>query len=436
MQNEIKTSALGDLCEQVVDCPHSTPKWTKKGVVVLRSSNIKNGCLDLSSPSFTDELNYEYRSRRAKVQSGDLVITREAPMGEVCLISKDLKCCLGQRMVLLRPLLEKCDGKYLLYALQSKEVQHEIRSYDGTGSTVSNLRIPALKNLSIPTPPLPDQKVIAHILGTLDEKIELNRKNNQTYEGIAKGLFKSWFIDFDPVRAKAEGLSTRLPDEINELFPNKFENTELGEIPKGWEYVQLEDLVKYSGRGISPKYTDEVKYPVINQKCIRNSEIDFSLCKFTQYKKNMETKFLTKFDVLVNSMGVGTLGRVSLFVNFSKEILVDGCVTFVRGKTENHSLYLFQNLSLREEEIINLSTGSTGQTSLRKEAFMKLSILNPSDQLLELYTSFVGDLYIKKQKNRIQNNFLRSIRDSLLSKLISGELRIPDAEKMLEEVGI
>ena len=100
---EIKSIPLVDICDEVVDCPHSTPKWTNEGVFVLRNSNIKNGRLDLSNPSFTDELHYEDRSRRAKLQVGDLVITREAPMGEVCQIPENLKCCLGQRMVLLRP---------------------------------------------------------------------------------------------------------------------------------------------------------------------------------------------------------------------------------------------------------------------------------------------------------------------------------------------
>lgn len=176
MSSDVETTALAELCEQVIDCPHSTPVWMDAGVIVLRSSNIKNGRLDLSNPSYTDEYHYQERSKRAEVQAGDLVITREAPMGEVCLIPDDLKCCLGQRMVMLRPDHERCDGKYLLYALQSNRVQNEIRSHEGTGSTVSNLRIPILKSLPIPTPDLANQKSIAHILSTLDDKIELNRK--------------------------------------------------------------------------------------------------------------------------------------------------------------------------------------------------------------------------------------------------------------------
>lgn len=247
MSSDAATLPLYELCEAVIYCPHSTSVWMDHGVIVLRSSNIQNGRLDLGNPSFTDEYHYEERSKRAQIQAGDLVITREAPMGEVCLIPENLKCCLGQRMVMLRPNKSKSHNKYLLYALQSRQVQNQIKSHEGTGSTVSNLRIPVLKELSIPSPSIETQKAIAHILGTLDDKIELNRKTNETLEAMAKALFKSWFVDFDPVRAKAEGRPTGLPAEISDLFPDSFEDSELGEIPSGWEVQELGEISTISG---------------------------------------------------------------------------------------------------------------------------------------------------------------------------------------------
>ena len=115
-----------------------------------------------------------------------------------------------------------------MYALQSRRVQNQIKSHEGTGSTVSNLRIPVLKQLAIPTPSIETQKAIAHILSTLDEKIELNRKANETLEAMAKALFNSWFVDFDPVRAKAEGRPTGLPAEISDLFPDSLHAPPMG----------------------------------------------------------------------------------------------------------------------------------------------------------------------------------------------------------------
>ena len=212
----VSGAVLSELCEQIVDCSHSTHMWTDFGAIVLRSQNIRNGRIDLSAPSYTDDAHFQARTRRAVPTEGDLVITREAPMGEVCIYSTGTSVLFGQRMVLLRPNRAKVDSRYLLFALQSNSVRHENLCKRRTGSTVSNLRIPLLEALPIPTPSLLEQRAIAHILGTLDDKIELNLKMNETLETMARALFQSWFVDFDPVRAKAEGRDPGLPSSISE----------------------------------------------------------------------------------------------------------------------------------------------------------------------------------------------------------------------------
>jgi type I restriction enzyme, S subunit len=437
MSSDIETTALAELCEQVIDCPHSTPVWMDAGVIVLRSSNIKNGRLDLSNPSYTDEYHYQERSKRAEVQAGDLVITREAPMGEVCLIPDDLKCCLGQRMVMLRPDHERCDGKYLLYALQSNRVQNEIRSHEGTGSTVSNLRIPVLKSLPIPTPDLANQKAIAHILGTLDDKIELNRKTNETLEAMAKALFKSWFVDFDPVREKAEGRPTGLPAEISDLFPDSFEDSELGEIPSGWKCSPLADRAIYLSRGISPAYCEEGGVLVLNQKCVRDSRISFEKSRrHDTTRKQIIGREVRRFDALVNSTGVGTLGRVAMMPICQEEVVVDSHITVVRGGNEQESFFISSTLLNRQTEIEALGEGSTGQTELSRVVLGSVPIIFPSPQLIFAYFDFAFIIQDKIEKNDQASVALASARDALLPKLISGEIRIPDAEKMLEEVGV
>ena len=153
---------------KVIDCHHSTPVWTSSGVVVIRNQNIRAGKLDLTEPSYTDEKHYRERVRRALPAHPDLVITREAPMGQVCMISPELKCCLGQRMVLLRIRQEFANSLYVLYALQAEQVQRAIAIAGGTGSTVSNLRIPVLKSLPIPTPDRREQRAIAEALSDVD----------------------------------------------------------------------------------------------------------------------------------------------------------------------------------------------------------------------------------------------------------------------------
>jgi len=165
---EWEITEVGALCSAVLDCHHSTPVWTKSGVVVIRNQNIRNGKLDLSDASFTDEHHYSERTRRAVPTVGDLVITREAPMGLVCMIPNGLRCCLGQRMVLLRVDRDAADTQYLLYALMSETIQRAISVAGGTGSTVSNLRIPVLKGLRIAAPNGVEQRAIAAALSDVD----------------------------------------------------------------------------------------------------------------------------------------------------------------------------------------------------------------------------------------------------------------------------
>jgi len=175
--NEFKT--IKEVCDIVVDCPHFTPKWTSEGKIVIRNNNIKNGHIDLSNPSYTDEENFKKRIRRAIPRGGDIIITREAPMGEVGMIPENVECCLGQRMVLLRVNEKICDKHYFLYCLQSRYVQHQISWSEGTGTTVSNLRIPHLEEIKIPYIPIEKQRKVASVIQCIEEKIEVNKKLNK-----------------------------------------------------------------------------------------------------------------------------------------------------------------------------------------------------------------------------------------------------------------
>ena len=220
MSDNFKTDTLDSLCELIVDCPHSTPTWTTFGYVVIRNQNITDGVLDLSSPSYTDYSGYRDRTKRASPQENDIVITREAPMGRVCLIPKEPICCLGQRQVLLRADRNKISAEYLYWSLRSPFVQRQILINEGTGATVSNMRIPVLKALEIPRlASIEIENKKAKDLSNIQNKIQLNTQINQTLEQITQALFKSWFVDFDPVRAKVQALSDGLSLEQQSWQP-------------------------------------------------------------------------------------------------------------------------------------------------------------------------------------------------------------------------
>lgn len=170
-------SKLSDLCTDIIDCPHSTPIWKESGIRIIRNFNIRDGLLDFSSGYYVDQETYISRTRRAIPEEGDIVISREAPIGMAAIIPKGLKCCLGQRLVLLKVNKKKCDPYYLLMVLMSEFVQKQFKRADVTGSIVSNLCIPDLKNITIPLIE-EGQSSVAHIFKNINNVIILTNKIN------------------------------------------------------------------------------------------------------------------------------------------------------------------------------------------------------------------------------------------------------------------
>lgn len=387
---------IRELCSVVVDCPHSTPKWTANGKIVIRNNNIKHGRIDFSSPSYTDDEHFAQRIKRAKPQPGDIIITREAPIGDVGMIPENTECCLGQRMVLLRANQSVCDNFYLLYSLQSLYVQHQISWSEGTGTTVSNLRIPHLEQIQIPYLPLEQQAKISSVLRALEEKIENNRRLNDNLMQQAVTIFKSWFVEYSP-----------------------FDGIE----PKEWETVNLEKITSLISRGIAPKYSDNSDQIVINQKCIRNHMIDLSQAR-THTPKVINEKWLRFGDLLINSTGDGTLGRAAQVWFQPQNITVDSHVTVVRPAKENLIFYIGLWGVLHEREIESLHTGSTGQTELPKERVKALELHLPDNGTLDRFNTLIAPMAAAIVSKQNENNKLATLRDALLPKLMSGEIDV------------
>ena len=387
---------IRELCSVVVDCPHSTPKWTANGKIVIRNKNIKHGKIDFSSPSYTDDEHFAQRIKRAKPQPGDIIITREAPIGDVGMIPENTECCLGQRMVLLRANQSVCDNFYLLYSLQSLYVQHQISWSEGTGTTVSNLRIPHLEQIQIPYLPLEQQAKISSVLRALEEKIENNRRLNDNLMQQAVTIFKSWFVEYSP-----------------------FDGIE----PKEWETVNLEKITSLISRGIAPKYSDNSDQIVINQKCIRNHMIDLSQAR-THTPKVINEKWLRFGDLLINSTGDGTLGRAAQVWFQPPNITVDSHVTVVRPAKENLIFYIGLWGVLHEREIESLHTGSTGQTELPKERVKALELHLPDNGTLDRFNTLIAPMAAAIVSKQNENNKLATLRDALLPKLMSGEIDV------------
>jgi type I restriction enzyme S subunit len=426
MPGEWKSERLSALCEQIADCPHSTPLWTDSGALVLRSQNIRNGRLDLSAKSYTDEVHFEQRSRRARLRGGDLVITREAPMGEVCLIPDGLRCCLGQRMVMLRPDPKKCDSRFLLYSIQSRSVQDEIKVNEGTGSTVSNLRIPLLEALPIPHPPLAEQKAIAAVLGALDDKIELNRRMNATLEAMARALFQSWFVDFDPVRAKLDGRPPSVLDPATAaLFPAAFHDSPLGPIPHGWEVCPLSEKIQLLSGG-TPKTSEPTYWDGdIPWYSVRDapSETDVWVIHTDKHVTklgiaNSAAQIFPEKTTIISARG--TVGKLALT---AVPMAMNQSCYGVRGITGYGDYFTYYSLREATAQLQQRTHGTVFDT-ITTETFKTLDCIFPTPKIIAAFDKLVEPLLGQIRANLHQSRTLATLRDTLLPKLLSGTIDI------------
>jgi type I restriction enzyme S subunit len=243
---------------------------------------------------------------------------------------------------------------------------------------------------------------------------------------MARALFQSWFVDFDPVRAKLDGRKpTGIDPDVADLFPAAFQETEAGYIPKGWRICNLSTLTEYLSRGIGPSYVEEGGVCVLNQKCIRDHYVDYSKSRrHDSLKKPIIGRALKLHDLLVNSTGTGTLGRVAQLFELPETTIVDSHITIVRANQETDPFFLGINLTGRENEIEELGEGSTGQTELNRTRLGGLNIITPPLELQQAFGASIRPLVLQISENDKQSRTLATLRDTLLPKLLSGELSV------------
>lgn len=365
----MKTVALIELCYSVTDCPHSTPKWTNAGKTVIRNQNIRNGRLDISSVSYTTQEDYDKRIKRALPNAGDIIITREAPMGEVCMIPDNLECCLGQRMVLLKPNKDLVDNNYLLYALMSPYVQNQISWSEGTGTTVSNLRIPHLEKLQIPIVSLTEQRKIAKLLASLDKKIEVNKEINKNLEQQAQTIYHYMFVS----------------------------NTD-----SEWKQGHLSDLVvvKY---GKDHKKLGNGHFPCFGSGGIMRF-VDRPLYE-------QESVLIPRKGTLSNVMYVCE-PFWSVDTMFYTEMKVPNVAKFV---------YHF----VKSKDLDSLNAGSA-VPSMTTDTLNAMELTLPSAESLIKFDNLVAPMYCSIHQYKKQTEKLAQLRDTLLPKLMSGEIDVSD----------
>jgi len=305
---------------------------------------------------------------------------------------------------------EEADPQFLYYVFT--QLGQELESAGGGGSVYTNVSKFRFSDIEISLPrDIQQQRAIAHILGTLDDKIELNRQMNETLKAMARSIFKSWFVDFDPVHAKAEGHDPGLPKHIADFFPDSFEDSELGEIPEGWGVRELGSLLELAyGKALKEENRKPGQIPVFGS----NGQVGWHDEK------------------LAGGPGVilGRKGNPGVVTWVPTDFFAIDTTFYVVPKADCRSLY-FIFYALDIQNLASLGADSAVPGLNRNLAYMSKQIVPPSD-LLEFFDSRVKLFFQRIHEADSESSTLAALRNALLPKLISGELRVKDAERFVE----
>ena len=322
------------------------------------------------------------------------------------------------------------DARFLFYLLGTLKLNNWRA---GSGQPLLNQDILSRIPASAPEPA--EQRAIAHILGALDDKIALNRRMNETLEAMARALFKSWFVDFDPVRAKAEGRDTGMPQPLADLFPNSFEDSELGEIPQGWQVKAIGDLADVVG-GTTPS-TKEPAYWDGGRHAWATPKDLSGLSTFVLLDTERRIT-----DAGLSQVGSGLLPRGTVLLSSRApigylaiaEIPVAINQGFIAMTPKNGTSNLFMLLWARvaHEQIVSRANGSTF-LEISKANFRPIPVVAPPSDVMQQFDRLVRPIYERIVESVRESRTLAALRDTLLPKLISGELRVQNVEESLEE---
>jgi type I restriction enzyme, S subunit len=423
MSSEWISIPASEFCLSVRDGTHDSPKEVLSGGKnLVTSRHIKGGLLDLSTSYKISGSDYEEINKRSKVDQWDILFSMIGTVGEVLLVKEPPDFAI--KNVGLFKSKDETTGKWLYYYLQSPNAKEEIYM-SMRGSTQQYIPLGALRSFPIRHPQSTgEMREITNILATLDDKIELNRKTNETLEAMAKALFKSWFVDFDPVRAKAEGRPTGLPAEISDLFPDSFEDSELGEIPSGWRVEAVGDISSnFDSKRVPVSGNDREKrkggYPYYGATGI----VDW-----------IDDYLFDGIYLLIGEDGSVERGDGTAFSQYvSGKIWVNNhahVLTGAKSVSTEHIYLYFQFI-----QVAPYVTGAV-QLKISQGRLNSIPVVVAPPGINDCFSGLIRQLFDRRITVVTEISTLGSLRDALLPKLISGELRIPDIEKMLEEFGV
>ena len=399
---------LNDICELIVDCPHSTAYDEGTGYPLVRTPNIGRGRLIYSGMHRVCEEVYNKRNARAIPQTNDLIFAREATAGNVALIQEGEKVCLGQRTVLIRPNANLVNPAFLTYHLLAPEQQYKLLS-TANGATVAHVNMPTIRNLKLSLPPLATQHRIANILSRYDSLIENYQKQIKLLEEAAQRLYKEWFIDLH--------------------FPGHENTNIIDGVPEGWEKKKLSELFSFvRGKSYTSKELSDEGTIMVNLKNIQS---------FGGYKSDVEKHFIGTFkeeQTLMKGdliMGVTDMtqerrlvGSVALIPDFKETATFSmDLIKLISFKLPNIYLYCAMRYGDVSRQIAPLANG-VNVLHLKPEAISNIEMVVACDSIIEKFVSYTSKTIENILSLQSQLRLLTEARDRLLPKLLSGEIEV------------
>ncbi len=398
-----------DEVASIIDSLHKTPTYSEVGGSMVRVTDVQGGFLDLTKTLRVTEDVFQEFTRRYTPKRGDIVFSRVGSYGNASYAKIDTPFCLGQNTALISP---RINGRFLHLFLQSEEARWQIEQVV-VGSTQKTISLKSISAIQIPIPPPQELAAIAHILGTLDDKIELNRGMNETLEAAARAIFKSWFVDFDPVRAKLNGQKPPAMDEKTAaLFPDAFEESELGEIPKGWRVETVGEVCIFNyGKALKASDRRSGEVPVYGSNGIVGSHDE----------------------AIASGPGivVGRKGNPGIVTWAPIDFFPIDTTFFVSTLSEDVSLsYLRYALEYCRMDTHGSDSAVPG---LNRNMAYGLPLVVPDPMVVRVFDQIFLLHQATIHEFDKESRALAQLRDTLLPKLLSGELRVPDAETTIKE---
>lgn len=432
MRSDWQVLTLAQAGISLVDCDHRTPPGVEEGYPYIAIPQLKDGHVVLDGVRRISREHLDEWTKKLKPREHDVIVVRRCNSGVSAVVPQGVEWAIGQNLVVLRANGLHVRPRFLRWLVRGEDWWEQVRKYINVGAVFDSLKCRDVPNFEVTVPPLEEQDRICEVLDAVDHRIDLLRQTNTTLESIAQALFKSWFIDFDPVRAKAEG---REPEGMNAataaLFPAEFEESALGVIPKGWREGSLSDLstlnsVSWTAR----RAPEEVAY------------VDLAGVKANVFEPPQRLAFadapsrarreLRSGDTLVGTVRPGN--RSFGYIAETEPGLTGSTGFAVLSPVTAHAAAFVYLAATRHENIERLAALADGGAypAVRPELVHATACVLPLPRLLEAFHAVASPLLASIAANTQRARLLAETRDTLLPRLISGKLRLPEAQAEVE----